>query len=259
MPMNNIGKKLKNKFNNFVYKTAQYPATSTAKNYELDKIGNSYSFCMVPKGYLDSTSIVYSFGAGEDITSDISLIEKYNCEVKVFDPTPKSIAHFENLKQSIRQGTDFFNDQGHKYEMSTPSVIDKIQFEEIALWKEDTRLKFYMPKDKDHVSCSINNIQNTNDYVEVEAMKLSTMMNNLGHEQIDYLKLDIEGAEFAVIENILQENLAIKIIYLEYHYLDIDKALSSTRAIKNSLKTLMSHGYVIIDNDRNRYFTLIKS
>ena len=37
-------------------------------------------------------SVVYSFGAGEDISFDIELIRRFGVSVHSFDPTPKSIA-----------------------------------------------------------------------------------------------------------------------------------------------------------------------
>jgi FkbM family methyltransferase len=38
---------------------------------------------------------------------------------------------------------------------------------------------------------------------------LKDIMNELGHEHIDVLKMDIEGSEYDVLENILNENISV--------------------------------------------------
>lgn len=251
---------LRNKYNYFIYRLAKYiyPVRILKNAPRIEKIGNDYSFCMVPENLLTETSIVYSFGAGEDIHSDIGLIRSYGCQIHIFDPTPKAINHFNELRELTMQGKRFNCESGLEYNVSE-AEIEKIRFEEIALWKEDTTLNFFLPKDATHVSCSINNIQNTDQYIEVEANRLSTLMEKMGHGYIDYLKLDIEGAEFEVLDNILAENLDVRIIYLEYHYYDSNKPLKNIERIHKSLSDLMLSGFQVVHNDRNRYYTLVKT
>lgn len=43
--------------------------------------------------------------------------------------------------------------------------------------------------------------------VEAEMKTLRTIMRELGHDGIDILKMDIEGSEFKVVENIMDPNL----------------------------------------------------
>jgi FkbM family methyltransferase len=258
--MHSLKQKLKNKYDNIIYRSANlfYPIKVVTTDYRVEKIGNNYSFCMVPENILGHNSIVYSFGAGEDIYSDIELIKKYGCNIKIFDPTPKAISHFEGLMQKTSQRAPYFNDAGLRYDLSEVDV-QKIQFEKVALWKENSTLKFFLPQNPTHVSCSINNIQNTDEYIEVKAKKLSTIMKELGHPHIDYLKLDIEGAEFDVLENVIEEYLDVKIIYVEYHYNNINTPFKNIQRIHNSLNNLSLHGFHIIHNNKNRYYTLIKT
>ncbi len=84
-------------------------------------------------------------------------------------------------------------------------------------------------------------------------------MEKLGHQYIDYLKLDIEGAEFEVLENILEENIDVRNIYLEYHYYELNKPFNNIKRINKSLNELLLSGYQVIHNDRNRYYTLVKT
>ena len=53
--------------------------------------GTRYGGYYVCPEFLDEKSIIYSFGIGEDISFDTTLINKHNCNVFCFDPTPKSI------------------------------------------------------------------------------------------------------------------------------------------------------------------------
>ena len=53
--------------------------------------GNEYGGFYVCSEFIDSQSIVYSFGIGEDVSFDEDVMAKHHCEVWGFDPTPKSI------------------------------------------------------------------------------------------------------------------------------------------------------------------------
>jgi len=83
-------------------------------------------------------------------------------------------------------------------------------------------------------------------------------MKAMNHQHIDYLKLDIEGAEYEVIQNIIDEKLDVKIIYLEYHNSDNQKHFKNIKKIHESLNSLIAYDFQIVHNDANRYFTLIR-
>ena len=63
------------------------------------RFGTDYGGYLLPENIkLDSNSIVYSIGIGEDISFDATLSAKYNCKVYMFDPTPRSIERRKNKK-----------------------------------------------------------------------------------------------------------------------------------------------------------------
>jgi hypothetical protein len=47
---------------------------------------------------------------------------------------------------------------------------------------------------------------------------LSSIAENLGHTEIDVLKMDIEGTEYEVIDSILQSGIVVKQWLLEFHH-----------------------------------------
>ena len=56
-----------------------------------ERYGSDYGGWDIVTAGVNSRSVVYSFGIGEDVSFDIGLIEKYNLIIHAFDPTPKSI------------------------------------------------------------------------------------------------------------------------------------------------------------------------
>lgn len=177
---------------------------------------------------LNKESVVYSFGIGEDITFDRHLIEKTGCKVFAFDPTPKSI-HW----------------------LSTQIVPDGFVAHPVGISPETGKMKFRLPKNKDHVSGSLENAGHVNDSdtVEVDVKRLSDIMRELGHEHIDLLKMDIEGSEYAVIDQILTEKIDIKQLVVEVHerYLPEGKMLT-----EKMVKNLQENGYQLFAKSLSR-------
>jgi hypothetical protein len=76
----------------------------------------------------------------------------------------------------------------------------------------------------------------------VPVSSLDELMNRYGHKQIDMLKMDIEGSEFEVIEDILQKQISIKYICLEYHRI----GKNPIAKIQESINKLINSNYICI-------------
>jgi hypothetical protein len=76
--------------------------------------------------------------------------------------------------------------------------------------------------------------------VEVPVRQFSGIMQDLGHSHIDLLKMDIEGAEYSVIPDILASGLDVRQIVLECHPRFIDDGWHRTRDL---LQRMSEHGY----------------
>lgn len=220
-------------------------------------LGTSYGFAFIPNKIFTSGSIIYSFGAGEDLHWEVEVVKKIKCKIFLFDPTPRSYDHFIEFSERTKAKEEYFSTLNLPYK-ANKEILDKIKFNKIALWNKDEFVKFFEPKNSNDVSHSITNIQLSENYIEVKAMRLSSIMKSLKHDSIDYLKLDIEGAEYEVIEDLLNGKLNVKFIYLECHYSNDLSPIENVRRVFRTINKIISTGYVIIHMKEKRYFTLMK-
>lgn len=65
----------------------------------------------------------------------------------------------------------------------------------------------YSAATTEHTLHSVYDLHGTDNYFVAECRKLSNIMKELGHEHIDLLKLDIEGAWRKIIQNIVDEHI----------------------------------------------------
>jgi FkbM family methyltransferase len=184
--------------------------------------GNRYGGFYICPELLTGNSIVYSFGIGEDISFDMQVIESHNCQVFGFDPTPKSI-NWVKQQQNI------------------PS---KFKFFEYGIANRTGMVDFYLPINSKHVSGSFVKQNNVNDKekIWVEMRSYNDIIKILGHSQIDVLKMDIEGAEYTVLDSILESSVPINQILIEFHDRLFVKGENKTIEAINKLK---DHGYEI--------------
>ncbi|MFB0923884.1 MAG: FkbM family methyltransferase, partial [Vicingaceae bacterium] len=85
--------------------------------------------------------------------------------------------------------------------------------------------------------------------IEVKMKSISSIMNNLKHQEIDVLKMDIEGSEYDVVENILESNVKINQLLIEFHDRFFDEKSNKSRA---TIKQLNKHGYQIFGVSKSK-------
>ena len=208
-------------------------AVPVARDLPRLTLGSSYgAHCVCPSG-LDARSVVYSFGVGEDISFDLALIEKLNVTVHAFDPTPRAL-------ELVRR-------------CGAPASFVMHPF---GLAARDGKASFFPPANPAHVSHSLVARATSNTAaLEVEMRRLPTVMRELGHSHIDVLKMDIEGEEYAVIEDMLTERLDVRQLLIEFHHQFENVSLAQTKA---AVEALAAAGYRVFDvspNGRELSFT----
>jgi len=192
---------------------------------EMTRLGSDYGGYFVPLGRVDERSVCYSGGVGEDTTFDEELIERTGCSVEAFDPTPRAVAHAATVV----------------------ARHPRFHFMPVGLWSEDTCVDFFAPANPAHVSHSITNLQGTTETMRVEVRRLSSVMKELGHDHLDVLKLDIEGAEHVVIESMLADEIHPAVLCVEF-----DQPVK-VKALRATLASLNAAGYTLAATDDWNY------
>jgi FkbM family methyltransferase len=219
-------------------------------------LGTEYGSWTIPGDFLKEDSVVYLAGAGEDISFDVEVAEKYGCPVHIFDPTPRAKKHFETVVDGIRQDKKIkVNNQDSYVYQIQKEKLDKLIYHDLGLWDKKEELKFYTPKNQEHVSHSALNLQKTEDYFLAKVDRLSQIMKTLGHDHIDLLKIDIEGAEYKVLESIIEDKLKVKVLSVEYD--EVYNALDDQylERIKASVNQLLDYGYAVVNGDSDHNYT----
>ena len=218
-------------------------------------LGSEYGGWVIPDIF-DESSVCYFAGVGEDITFDVEFVKKYGCDVHLFDPTPRAIKHCNDVILSA-SSTNFISpipvsSKFPNYQI-VPIQADKIKLHPIGLGREDSKVVFYPPANIEHVSHSITNIQGTseeNGFV-AECSSLLSIMDQLGHTKINCLKLDVEGAELMVLEEILVQNIEVDVLCVEFDYL---KKFQKP-ALEDVINALVVFGYSLVSTASNHTFT----
>jgi FkbM family methyltransferase len=192
-----------------------------AGRLDLEKLGSDYGGWVVPTQLVRAKWICFCGGVGEDLTFDRALIERFGCTVHAFDPTPRAIEYVERSAAGL-QGFHFMP---------------------VGLWSSDSVQRFYAPRDPSHVSHSVLNLQATDTYFEAACRSIPSLMAELGHERIDLLKLDIEGAEHQVLDSVIRAGLRPKVICTE-----IDQPVDPLRLLRTTW-TIRQAGYQLVAVD----------
>lgn len=135
--------------------------------------------------------VAYCAGVGKGMTFELELAKMTSRPVLVFDPSPTGIHTIEN--------TDTSN----------------LKFFPAGLAAHTGLIQFSVPVDADEGSYSV--VQDGVDVVSFECYDLPTIMRNNGDSSIDLLKMDIEGFEFDIVNQILDQNIPVRQLCVEFH------------------------------------------
>jgi len=217
------------------------------KSIDLIRLGSNYG----GKYLLNSRSlhdkIIVSAGVGEDISFDIEFLNEFGGKIILIDPTPRAKIHFEEtIKRIGAAKTENYSNTG-KQEVTSYSMenLNHNQFIYVdkALSNSEKELKFYKPKDENFVSHSIIENQ-SNDFIKVKADRLVNVLDDLkiNKENIELIKLDIEGAETEVIIDMLFDNICPNQILIEIDRLGY-RSKKSVKEVDRMYRILIENGY----------------
>lgn len=174
---------------------------------------------------LDENAVVYSFGVGEDISFELALMEHLKLHIHAFDPSPRSIDWVQ--QQSLRKEFHFYS---------------------YGLSAQDGKITFIEPDQEGiHSLMKADPIHEGNAGLvthQLPVHRLPTILAKLGHDRIDILKMDIEGAEYEVIEDIIHASVPISQVLIEFHHRFDTIGVGRTR---QAISSLNKAGYKIFN------------
>ena len=187
----------------------------------LQRLGSEYGGYVIPTHLPDSSWVAYCGGVGDDASFEVELARRYGCHVVALDPTPAALRYADRTLRS-----------------------SGVSFLPYGLWSDDGEQRFYEPRRPEHASYSIDDLQDTGRFIVADCRSLESLMNELGHEGVNLLKLDIEGAEYRVLEPLVENRLRVDVLCVELH------PIPSFDAMHLCLRQLESVGYTVVHLER---------
>jgi FkbM family methyltransferase len=228
-----------------------------------DFLGSSYGGWYFVDTETLNQSWVISGGVGTDISFDIELMEKYKSKIIFVDPTPEAISHLNSVIESIGSVKSMEYVEGGKQSIQSYGLanVDKNNFliEKKALHDtNNTTLRFYKPKNLNHVSHSISNWQNnyskSTPFMRVSTINLSAILKKYKIHKVEILKLDIEGAEYSVLLNMIKNKIYPNQILVEFDELQTQRFTKYLRYLYLVLKLRNNYNLVHTNNYPNFLF-----
>lgn len=197
---------------------------------ELERVGN---YQIVPALVPGADAIVYSVGVGGDIAFDEAMVRRFGCTVHLFDPTPASI------------------------ELMSGDHDQRLVFVPLGVWTENAMLHFTAPLGGGSPSAVFDH---GGERFDGDCRTIATHMGDLGHDYIDVLKMDIEGAALPVLEQLLDDGIQPTQIVVELERPRRDVAALARYLVRVADVTAKANhlGYEVIrlPRQQRRYFSI---
>jgi FkbM family methyltransferase len=144
------------------------------------KMGNYY---LDERIKYEQSPVIYSMGVLTDVSFDKAAANYFSAEVYLFDPAPVAI----------------------KYMVGQTDI--RLNFFPFGVWIEDKDMTFMVPKEKGRSPSMF--IQHDGGVFSATCKSIKTIMSELGHQKIDILKMDIEGAALPILEHFLDQEIVL--------------------------------------------------
>lgn len=188
------------------------------EGFSFERFGQGHAAWWVPSDIAPG-SVAYCGGVGQDATFDFALAEEKRMEVHSFDPTPGSIAYMERENRG------------------------RVAFHPWGMLDRDAVMRFHAPANPTHANWFIDNLHGTTDYFEAPCFTIKSIMERLGHPEIELLKIDIEGSWGQVLDAMLKDGIHPRSVCVEF---DSPAPLSRVR---KTTRALQAAGYVLARRD----------
>ncbi|MDH3305285.1 MAG: FkbM family methyltransferase, partial [Gammaproteobacteria bacterium] len=151
-------------------------------------------------GILGPASVVYSLGVGDSIDFDMDLIHQFSLTVHAFDPTPFSEEWIASLELPANFVFHAWAAAGKDGSLRLFRRVSKRGRKSKVMWTAE------------------GDAGDDADFIDAPAYTIRSMMEKLGHEKIDVLKIDVEGAEYEILDGFRKEDQLPTQLLVEFHH-----------------------------------------
>lgn len=175
---------------------------------------------------LDANSIVYSLGVGDSIEFDLEVIERTGATVYAFDPTPYAMEWIQ--QQTLPAQFVFYPwaAAGNNGSLRLFRRVNTRGKRADVMWTADSAAG------------------DASDFIDAPAYTIQSIAEKLHHEKIDLLKVDVEGAEYDILDGLRQASQLPGQLLIEYHHRFPGIGRQKTA---QSITALRALGYRIFD------------
>jgi FkbM family methyltransferase len=181
-------------------------------------LGSVYGGWTIIPELLTTNSVVCSFGVGNDVSFDLELIRRFGATVHGFDPSPEAIRFISG-------------------QVDLPA---RYRFHPWGLGLIDGESEFFRPMNGAMYSLNPAAQHDRAALISLPVKRLSTILQNIGAVFIDVLKMDIEGAEYSLIDPLIESSAKIGQLLIEFHHRIGVAPLNET---VNAVKRLRAAGF----------------
>eukprot|EP01062_Namystynia_karyoxenos_P077876 TRINITY_DN7935_c3_g1_i1.p1 TRINITY_DN7935_c3_g1~~TRINITY_DN7935_c3_g1_i1.p1 ORF type:complete len:488 (+),score=121.41 TRINITY_DN7935_c3_g1_i1:74-1537(+) len=195
--------------------------------------------------------VVYSFGVGEEDSFEQHLAHDTSCEVHAFDPVPavREWAQARDLAARLLRGPSpkprevdqamsrILEAQGVKRTGSASwwrTPLNGGYYVNMAAANEANPVAFHPwgLAQSDGEQRAIQNSWSRGEAQQGTFRSFAAIMQELGHKRVDIVKLDVETAEWSVLEQLLDPRLGIRQLLVEMHFGGAGQWVTALRALR---------------------------
>jgi FkbM family methyltransferase len=184
----------------------------------LVRLGSDYGGWVVPESWVDADWTCYCIGAGGDITFDLALARDRRALVRCFDPDEDYIRRAQ----------------------ADAAAEARFTTHQLAIASADGPIRMQRTHIAGSRSLSPADLYDTRDYVEVPGRTVRSLMDELGDSTVELLKLDIEGGEYDLLDDLRLAELGVRVFCTQLHH------TASVRRARSLIAGIRAQGYRLV-------------
>jgi FkbM family methyltransferase len=187
----------------------------------LVSLGSShYGAWVVPESLIGAGWTCYCVGAGGDVTFDLDLVRKRGALVRCFDPDDDYIRRAQ----------------------AAGAAQPRFSTHQVAIAPVDGPIRMQRTHIIGSRSVSPADLYDTRDYVVVPGRTIRSLMHDLGDRSVELLKLDVEGGEYDLLDDLDLAGLGVRVFCTQLHH------AASVRQARALVARIQNAGYHLVAN-----------